>query len=91
MHPDIRTDDARLNNPDELTAKYWRDSAQDYLKHKINQIKEINNNTAKNIIFFLGDGMSIHTTTATRIYLGGEEVQLTFDKFPYTGFSRVSI
>lgn len=43
---------------------------------------------AKNVIFFLGDGMGISTVTAARIFAGqargasGEEYSLAFDKFP---------
>lgn len=46
---------------------------------------------------FLGDGMSIPTLAATRVYIGqqnnqtGEEVELSFDKFPHTALSKVSI
>lgn len=47
--------------------------------------------TARNVIFFLGDGLSIPTISATRVLLGGEEQQLAFEKFPYTGLSKVSI
>ena len=42
---------------------------------------------AKNVIFFLGDGMGISTVTAARIFAGqqqglaGEEYDLAFDKF----------
>ncbi|XP_054721005.1 alkaline phosphatase-like [Uloborus diversus] len=49
---------------------------------------------AKNVIFFLGDGMGISTVTATRIYKGqkkggkGEDEQLAFDKFPYVSLSK---
>ncbi|CAH1108440.1 unnamed protein product [Psylliodes chrysocephalus] len=43
---------------------------------------------AKNVILFLGDGMSIPTVAATRMYIGGEEELLSFDKFPYTGLSK---
>lgn len=52
---------------------------------------------AKNVILFLGDGMSIPTVTAARIYKGqlqkedGENNQLAFDKFPYVGLSKVQI
>lgn len=52
---------------------------------------------AKNVILFLGDGMSIPTLTAARIYLGqlnndsGEEQQLSFEKFPHTALSKVSL
>ena len=48
----------------------------------------------KNIILFVGDGMSLTTVAAARIYEGqlrkqsGEENQLSFEKFPYTAFSK---
>ena len=51
---------------------------------------------AKNVILFLGDGMGPTTVTAGRILAGqikgkhGEETVLSFDRFPYTGLSRVS-
>ncbi|GBP04315.1 Membrane-bound alkaline phosphatase [Eumeta japonica] len=37
---------------------------------------------------FLGDGTSIPTITAGRVYLGGEERQFSFEKFPYVGLSK---
>jgi alkaline phosphatase len=49
---------------------------------------------AKNVIVFLGDGMSITTITAARIYDGqqkggsGEENRLAFENFPATALSR---
>lgn len=51
---------------------------------------------AKNVIFFLGDGMSVPTVTASRIYDGqlkgqiGERNRLEFEKFDYVGLSKVS-
>jgi alkaline phosphatase len=39
---------------------------------------------AKNVIFFLGDGMGPVTTTAARIYKVKEEGSLTMDTLPYT-------
>lgn len=56
-----------------------------------------NFNVAKNVIFFLGDGMSLPTITASRIYKGqqsgqsGEESKLSFEDFPYLGLSKVSL
>ena len=44
--------------------------------------------TAKNIVFFLGDGMGIPVLTAARIYAVGEEGSLTIDTLPETGFVR---
>lgn len=46
---------------------------------------------AKNVIVFVGDGMGVSTLTAARIFAGqklgmsGEEYQLSFEKFPYSG------
>jgi len=45
---------------------------------------------------FLGDGMPLATVAAARILKGqrlgntGEESSLSFERFPYTGLSRVS-
>jgi len=50
--------------------------------------------TAKNVILFVGDGMGISTVTAARILDGqmkgleGEENQLSFDAFPFSGLSK---
>ncbi|EAT11131.1 alkaline phosphatase family protein [Oceanobacter sp. RED65] len=50
--------------------------------------------SAKNAIFFVGDGMGISTITAARILAGqergqsGEEYNLSFDQFPFSGLSR---
>ena len=49
---------------------------------------------AKNVILFVGDGMSLTTVAAARIFEGqqrdqpGEENQLSFEKFPNTAFSK---
>ena len=51
--------------------------------------RNVNNNNAKNVILFLGDGMSISTVAAARTYIGGEGAELSFDKFPFTGLSKV--
>jgi len=50
---------------------------------------------AKNVIFFLGDGMGVSTVTAARIHAGqkkgqpGEENFLNFEKFPNLGLLKV--
>ena len=50
--------------------------------------------SAKNVILFVGDGMGISTVTAARILegqmkgLNGEEHQLSFDQFPFSGLSK---
>lgn len=50
--------------------------------------KEFNKKVAKNVILFLGDGMSMPTLAATRMYLGGEEKSLSFEEFPFVGMSK---
>ncbi len=47
------------------------------------QVKE-----AKNVIFFLGDGMGMTTMTAARIYSVGEDGTLTMDTLPETAFIK---
>lgn len=79
---------------EEVNPEYWRAMARDQLTKRLSET--YNFNQAKNIIFFLGDGMSLTTVAATRIRKGqlkgntGEEESLNFEKFPHTGLSRVS-
>ncbi|XP_055844033.1 alkaline phosphatase-like [Episyrphus balteatus] len=74
------------------TAKFWLQDAQQTLKEKLKF--KINKEKAKNVIFFLGDGMSIETLVASRIFGGqlegklGERSQLSFEKFPIVGLSK---
>ena len=55
---------------------------------------KIRNGKAKNVILFIGDGMSITTLTAARIFEGqqrgesGEENRLSFEEFPFTALSK---
>jgi alkaline phosphatase len=55
----------------------------------------VDSGRARNLILFLGDGMSLTTVTAARILDGqrrgesGEENVLSFERFPYTAFSKV--
>ena len=50
----------------------------------------------KNVIIFVGDGMSLTTVTASRIYRGqqkqqksGEELYLSWEDFPETALLKV--
>ncbi|MDY0975452.1 alkaline phosphatase [Massilia sp. CFBP9012] len=43
---------------------------------------------AKNVIFFLGDGMGINTLTAARIFAAGEDGELAIDKMPESAFVK---
>lgn len=71
----------------ETTNSHWMNAAQATLKSRLGVDK--NMNVAKNIIFFIGDGMSLQTSSATRVFAGGNENHdLSFDKFPYVGWSK---
>lgn len=96
MHPPLRgtvSDKFKANIAAEQTAEYWRKVGIDTLKRHKEEL--LNVNQAKNVIFFLGDGMSLPTLAAARAYIGqregnpGEEYQLSFEKFPATGLSKV--
>lgn len=39
--------------------------------------------------FLLADGMGAPTQMATRVFINDMNVQLSFEKFPYTGLSKV--
>jgi alkaline phosphatase len=57
----------------------------------------LNTNKAKNVVFFVGDGMGITTGTAARILTGQlegdhrEETDLECDKFPSVALSKVTL
>jgi len=76
--------DYQANNP-------WFTSAVSKLSNKP---KFRNKSNAKNVILFIGDGMGVSTVTAARILEGqlkgmqGEENNLSFDVFPYTGMAK---
>ncbi|KXJ70902.1 hypothetical protein RP20_CCG022130 [Aedes albopictus] len=70
----------------ELSIDYWlnkaKETAQKFINHKENK------KVAKNVIMFLGDGMSISTVAMARVYAGGEEKQLAFSNFPNVGMTK---
>lgn len=77
-------------NLNEKDAEYWKQNAQSYLKNVLEDPeKEQKPKKAKNIILFLGDGMSLTTVAATRMYLGDEKNSLSFEKFSHFGLSKV--
>ncbi|XP_034243154.1 alkaline phosphatase-like [Thrips palmi] len=70
----------------EQTSAHWRRAGLARLRQQIQQ--QPIRTRAKNVILFLGDGMSIPTLTAARIQLGGESSALSFERFPYSGLSK---
>ena len=73
----------------------WNGIAQEELQDALYNFPQIG--VAKNVIFFLGDGMGPSDITAARWFLAQrekksiEETQLSFEKFPVTGLSKVGL
>src|SRR5262245_21882960 len=54
---------------------------------KTDQVRsQLHNGKAKNVIFFLGDGMGTQEITAARYYQYGAAGRMNVDKLPFTGF-----
>lgn len=70
----------------ELNSNYYLNMAKQFVNAQIN--RKFNKNRAKNVILFLGDGMSVATLATTRVYLGGEEKTLSFEEFPDVGMVK---
>lgn len=86
---------AAFKSPNRDDARFWHYQAESHLK----QVLQYGGNekgagVAKNIIIFVGDGMGVASLSTGRIYKGqlanrsGEEEVLSFDHFPYTGYSK---
>lgn len=77
--------------PDHQAQNSWFTDASQSLAAKP-KFKKFNK--AKNVILFVGDGMGVSTVTAARILEGqmkgllGEENNLSFDLFPFTGLAK---
>lgn len=84
-----------IERPSAETSSWWFRAGAASAAEAITANGITSNNTApKNIILFLGDGMSLSTITAAHILAGqrlnldGESYRLSFEKFPYTALSR---
>lgn len=84
-----------VNGPlaaDGISAEQWYSNGEQAAKQAM-QLKP-NRHKARNIILFIGDGMSVSTVTAARILQGqqrgesGEENLLSFEHFPYLALSK---
>lgn len=70
----------------------WYQAADSLINKRRDMVRK--QTRAKNIILFVGDGMGMSTVTAARILDGqnkgmqGEENQLSFDVFPFTGMAK---
>ncbi|CAH0401075.1 unnamed protein product [Chilo suppressalis] len=80
-------------NGREATAEYWANEAAAAISERKKRAPD-NGGVARNIVMFLGDGMSVPTLAAARTLLGqrqgrtGEEAQLSFEAFPSVGLSK---
>lgn len=93
MHPDPSDDEPKFANlrngksrEEERTTDYWLNKAKDFVEQQVR--KTANTNKAKNIILFLGDGMSHPSIAAARVAMGDESEKLSFENFPYTASSK---
>jgi alkaline phosphatase len=50
--------------------------------------RRVGGRKAKNVIFFIGDGMGVSTVTAARVFSVGVDGKLVVDQFPHTALSR---
>ncbi|CAL4096777.1 unnamed protein product, partial [Meganyctiphanes norvegica] len=76
---------------DNEDSAYWNARAQEELLDQLKITPQ--KRKAKNVIMFLGDGMSMATVTAARILKGQktskwEEEKLAWESFPYIGMLK---
>ncbi|XP_021966239.2 alkaline phosphatase isoform X2 [Folsomia candida] len=93
MHPRPQNSRKWTRQEDVEDAETWFRLGQEGLRKRIEEPRR--ESKAKNLIMFIGDGMSVSTVTASRIFKGqregllfGEEGQLHMDTFPYVGASK---
>lgn len=83
----LETPDQRMRNP-------WFREGREAVKRAQQRAGAPASGRARNVILFIGDGMSIPTVTAARILEGqlrgetGEENLLAFERLPYTALSK---
>lgn len=75
-----------LRREGEDQNSFWLNSAQDFVQRQLN--KRTHTTIAKNVIIFMGSGMSMTTQAVTRPYIGGEEKFLSFEEFPDVGMVK---
>lgn len=68
-------------------SRHWHQLANKELEESLSY--HWNTKKAKNVILFVGDGMSPDTITASRIYRGGETSRLAWEHFPHIGILKV--
>ncbi|CAH0588848.1 unnamed protein product [Chrysodeixis includens] len=83
---------APSTSPAEATTQYWMQQAQAALNARLERPAEIEK--ARNVVLFIGDGLSVPTLAAARALLGqregatGEEAHMSFETFPTVGLTK---
>lgn len=85
---DVKTESQtlQLKRDGENENDFWLNIGKDFVDGQLT--KRVNTNKAKNVIFFLSDGMSVATYNAARLTIGGEEKSLSFENFPHMGMVK---
>lgn len=91
---ELFADGAVLRSPNADDQNYWREYGEKHL-HRILKSQGIRGvDVARNVIFFVGDGMSLTTIAAGRVLKGqmskksGEEAEMVFESFPHLGLAK---
>lgn len=77
----------------DINPEKWMTYSKNLIEHTLK--RRLNGNVAKNVVFFLGDGMGVSTVTAGRIWKGqlenrpGEEEILHMEKLDHLALSKV--
>jgi alkaline phosphatase len=90
MHPELEHVQQKSSKframENEFDPNYWLNQAKEVVQEQLKKMP--NTKKAKNVIMFLGDGMSHPTIAAARVYMGGEEKKLSFENMPFTANSK---
>lgn len=82
-----------FQSPNADDKDYWHSYNMKYLQKILNS-NSIDTRVAKNVILFVGDGMSLATVASGRVMKGqlegksGEETELVFENFPNLGMAK---
>jgi len=94
-HPNLEYNSRLADDYKDQNEAYWKNKAMKELEQSLRDFERINTNIAKNIIIFIGDGMSLATVTASRIFKAqnnnltdAEGNLLSFEMFPNVGLSK---
>ena len=78
---------------EDMNPQKWMKYSKDRIDKILN--RKVNGNVAKNVVFFLGDGMGVTTVTAGRIWKGqqknknGEEEVTNMESLDHLALSKV--